>query len=509
MSERQILIGSRSIEPDRLLLNGRRAATGLFEMGVREDDSVALLLRNDFAFIEAIQGAILLGAYAVPINWHFKSDEVRYILDDSRPKVLVAHADLLAQVRGVIPEGLPILIVPTPPEVQADFHVSEEHCGLPAGETEWSSWLNRFEAWNEPPRSSRNAIIYTSGTTGIPKAVRRKPLTAEQSAGMARMFQLVYGVQPGMRALVAGPLYHTSPIGFTRQAIHNSEVLILLSRFDAEETLATIERFRISHAVMVPTMLVRMLKLPEDVRKKYDLSSLRWIIHTAAPCPSEVKRAIIEWLGPIIHDTYGATETGFATHCSSEEWLAHPGTVGRPLEGVTLCIYDDNGNEVPPGGVGEIYMRNIAWPDFTYEKQEAKRREIERDGLISVGDMGYLQDGFLYVCDRKVDMVISGGVNIYPAEIEAALLQCPQVRDCAVFGIPDDDFGESLMAAIEPSPDAILTEEVVMDFLKERIAKYKIPRFIKFHSSLPREDSGKIFKRKLRDPYWQNKERLI
>jgi long-chain acyl-CoA synthetase len=237
---------------------------------------------------------------------------------------------------------------------------------------------------------------------------------------------------------------------------------------------------------------------------------LRSIVHAAAPCPPDIKRAMIEWLGPIIEEYYGGTETGPVVYCTSEEWLAHPGTVGRPLEGAVVKVFDAEGNEMPTGESGEVYVWMGVWPDFTYAGDEEKRRAVERDGLITCGDIGYLDgDGYLYLNDRRSDMVISGGVNIYPAEIEACLLSLHGVRDCAVFGIPDEEFGESLAAHVEPHDDVSLTAEAVRDHVRSRLAAYKAPRVVEFSESLPREDSGKIFKRRLREPYWRGRDRAI
>ena len=283
-----------------------------------------------------------------------------------------------------------------------------------------------------------------------------------------------------------------------------------MERFDPEEFLALIEKHSITQTQVVPTMFVRMLKLPQPDRTRHDLSSLRWVVHAAAPCPPQVKRGMIEWLGPVVAEYYGATESGAVVACTSEEWLAHPGTVGRPVDGARVRIYDDAGRPLPTGQVGEVYMRLDAIPDFTYHGKDAQRREIERDGLITCGDVGYLDDeGYLYPCDRKRDLVISGGVNIYPAEIEAVLIGLPGVQDCAVFGIPDDEFGESLAAIIAPMDGETPSAAEIRAGLSEHLAGYKIPRHIEFRGDLPREDSGKIFKRKLREPFWRDAGRSI
>jgi long-chain acyl-CoA synthetase len=285
---------------------------------------------------------------------------------------------------------------------------------------------------------------------------------------------------------------------------------ILQPRFDAEELLRFIEQYRITHLHMVPTMFVRLLRLPEEVKRRYDLSSLEWVVHGAAPCPVDVKQAMIEWWGPVIGEYYGATETGIATFHNSEEALSKPGTVGRPASGGTVRIYGADGRVLPAGGVGEIFLWLDGFPDFTYHGLDDKRREVGRDGLVTLGDVGYLdEDGYLFICDRARDMVISGGVNIYPAEVEMALLAMPGVRDCAVFGIPDKEFGETLCAHIESDPTARLDATEVTAFLRGRLAAFKVPRAIVFDTTLPREDSGKIMKRKLREPYWVSAGRRI
>jgi len=303
--------------------------------------------------------------------------------------------------------------------------------------------------------------------------------------------------------VITGPLYHAAPNTFGLSAVKAGALAILQPRFDPERLLQLVDRYRITHLHMVPTMFVRLLRLPEEVKRKYDLSSLEWVAHGAAPCPVDVKRRMIDWWGPVITEYYGGTETGVGVLHTAHEALRKPGTVGRPLPGASVRIYDEAGNLLPPGQVGEIYLWMQGWPDFTYHNMPEKRRECGRDGLVSLGDVGYLDaDGYLFLCDRKRDMVIFAGTNIYPAEIEAELIAMPGVHDCAVFGIPDDEYGERLAAHIEPHPGAFLTAEAVREFLSKRLASHKIPHVIKFETGLPREDSGKIMKRKLREPYW-------
>jgi long-chain acyl-CoA synthetase len=285
---------------------------------------------------------------------------------------------------------------------------------------------------------------------------------------------------------------------------------VLEPRFDPEDMLQLIERHRVTHQHMVPTMFVRLLRLPDDIKHRYDQSSLRFIVHGAAPCPPQVKRAMIEWWGPVINEYFGSTETGIPVWHSAEEALAKPGTVGRAIDGGVVKIFRPDGELCGVNEPGEIFMRQKSVPDFDYHGKAEARAEAGREGLVSVGDVGYLdEDGYLFLCDRKRDMVISGGVNIYPAEIEAVLHALPGVKDCAVFGIPDAEFGERLMAVVEPADGTALTAGDVQAHLRAHLADYKVPKSIEIARDLPREDSGKIFKRRLRDPYWQDAGRRI
>jgi long-chain acyl-CoA synthetase len=313
-----------------------------------------------------------------------------------------------------------------------------------------------------------------------------------------------------MRTVITGPVYHSAPNAYALAAARDGGLVVLQPRFDAEELLQLIERHQITHLHMVPTMFVRLLQLPDTVKRRYDLSSLRFVVHAAAPCPPDVKRQMIDWWGPVINEYYGGTETGGVVFHTAEEALRKPGTVGRPIDTAVVKIFGPEGSELGPNEIGEVYMRLPGAPDFTYTGMEQARREVERDGLITCGDVGYLDsDGYLFLCDRQRDMVISGGVNIYPAEIEAVLIGAPGVRDCAVFGIPDAEYGEALCAFIETRDGAQVTAEDIRAFLRPHLAGYKIPKTIEFRDALPREDSGKIFKRKLREPYWEATGRRI
>ncbi len=505
-----ILSGDRLRSFDDINARASRIASGLAKLGVKQGDSVSILMRNDVAFIEAAYAVARLGAYAVPVNWHFKPEEITYVLKDSGSNVLISHADMLHQLRDAIPTGITTISVPTPPEIVANYKADPAMLGTPDGAIDMESWLQEQPPYDGPAVPAPHNMIYTSGTTGHPKGVRRYAPTPAQAASADQMRARVYGLKEGARALLPGPLYHSAPNAFALRAGRLNGMLVMMPRFDAEEFLRIVQDEKIDTIFMVPTMFIRLMKLPEDVRKKYDMSSLRHIIHAAAPCPADVKTAMIDWWGPVIYEFYGSTESGAVTFANSEDALKKPGTVGKIAPGAELRFLGDNGEILPQGEIGEIYSRIAGNPDFTYHNKPEKRAEIDRDGFITSGDVGYIdKDGYVFICDRKRDMVISGGVNIYPAEIESALHALPGVHDCAVFGIPDAEFGESLMAVIEPQPGVVLDLASIRADLKKALADYKVPKQMEIQSNLPREDSGKIFKRRLRDPYWAKAGRAI
>jgi len=507
---RGIISGERRRGHDEVADRAARIAAGLARLGVGPGDSVCILMRNDITFVEAAYAAMRLGAYGVPVNWHFKPEEVDYILRDSGTKVLIGHADLLHQLDRIIPAGITVLSVPTPPEILAAYAIDPDRLMTPAFASDLEGWLAQQRPYDGPQVPQPQNMIYTSGTTGHPKGVRREAPTAEQAASAEWMRAMIYGLRPGARALLPGPLYHSAPNSFGIRAGRLGGVLVLMPRFDAEEFLHLIEAERIDTTFMVPTMFIRLMKLPEEVRRKYDTASLRHVIHAAAPCPADIKRAMIEWWGPVIYEFYGSTESGAVTFATSEDALKKPGTVGRISPGAELRFVGDDGRILPRGEIGEIYSRIPGNPDFTYHNKPEKRAEIECDGFITSGDVGYIDpDGYVFLCDRKRDMVISGGVNIYPAEIEAVLHAVSGVHDCAVFGIPDAEFGEALMAVVEPQAGVALDTGAIRARLKGLLADYKVPKHIEIRQGLPREDSGTIFKRRLRDPYWAQAGRRI
>ncbi len=502
--------GARLVTRNEIAARSSRAASAFKSIGLDQGDCVAILMRNDIDFFVASYAAIALGAFAVPINWHFTSDEVGFVLRDSAAKALIIHADLLRAAKGAIPEALLVLAIETPSEIIEAYGINPVHAKVPAGVEKFETWLDKQTPYDGPAQPPTLSMIYTSGTTGHPKGVKRRAMTPEEQKVTDDLRNLVFGLRPGCRAVITGPLYHSAPNSFGLRAGKTAEFLALMPRFEPEELLKLIERERIDTMFMVPTMFVRLMKLPKSVKLKYDLSSLRHVIHAAAPCPPEIKTNMIHWWGPVIYEFYGSTESGPITFASPDDALKKPGTVGRATPGAEIRILDETGRVLPRGEVGEVFSRISVYPDFTYHNHSEKRREIERGGFITSGDVGYLdEDGYLYLCDRKRDMVISGGVNIYPSEIEAVLHAMPFVQDCAVFGVPDDEYGEALMAVIEPVNGAAVDLNQVRVELSHKLAKYKVPKTIELRTNLPREDSGKIFKRRLRDPYWENAKRKI
>jgi len=502
--------GDRKVTMQEVALNGAKLAAGLVSLGVGDGDSFATVTRNDIAMLETKLAGNMIGAYAVPVNWHATAEEAGYILTDAGAKAVVVHADLLAGIASEIPDGIPVLVCATPPEIAEAYAVAPENCAVPDGMTDYESWRDGFEPWTGTPPLERGSMIYTSGTTGNPKGVRREPTSPERQARIGELAMRSFGIGPGGVCAMTGPMYHSAPGAYASLAMVLGNDIHLLPRFEPEELLQAIDEHKISHMHVVPTMFVRMLRLPDAIKAKYDLSSLAHVIHGAAPCPPDAKKQMIEWWGDVIFEYYGSTEAGIVSTASSADAIAKPGTVGRPLDGTLVRIYDDDGKVLGTGESGEIYMTMNDLSDFTYHNKDDKRAEIEREGMVTNGDVGYMdEDGYLFLNDRKRDMIISGGVNIYPAEIEAALQAMPGVQDCAVFGIPHDEFGESVAAAIEPQPGETLSVAAVREYLGQHISAYKIPREVTFHAAMPREDTGKIFKRKLRQPYWERDGRQI
>jgi long-chain acyl-CoA synthetase len=502
-----IRIGERVIEQDDLKQRAAQLAGGLVAHGVEFGERVAIVVRNDPDFLLLSAACGLLGAVPVPVNWHWRGEELKHVLTHSGSKAAFVHSCFVDEVERQLPSGVPLIEVPVREEQAQAYGASPTTGRHPM----LDEWLTGQEPYGEPLEAAPLSLIYTSGTTGLAKGVIRNPMTPEQSQQVAMATLAGMGLRPGMSTIITAPMYHAAPNAQGLFAVALGIDLTIMPRFDAEQFLAVIEEQQISHAQVVPTMFVRLLELPPEVRDRYDLSSLQAVVHAAAPCPAHIKRRMIEWFGPIILEYYGGTETGIVVTCDSEEWLAHEGTVGKPLADADIHVFDPAGQLLPRGETGEIYVKPPHyWPGFTYLGQDDKRREIERDGYLSIGDVGHVDgDGFLYLSDRARDMVISGGVNVYPIEIEACLLELAGVRDVAVFGIPDDSYGEALAAHVDVDPSVGLTENDIRDHVRARLAGYKVPKTVVFDDNLPREESGKIFKRRIRERYWQDAGRSI
>jgi len=491
-----------TITARELLTLVNQVSHGLRALGLKKGDGVALLLDNGAPWIALALAAGQIGLYYTPINYHLVGEEVAYILEDCEAKVLIASASFAHAAQTAVKKT----------------GFDSKHlfaCGDIDGFRAFKELYDKQSAEVPSDRIAGQNMNYTSGTTGKPKGVRRPilPVSPEQAAQLGGMLGGLFDITPGRGGvhLCAGPLYHTAPGAFALMALHLGQSLVLMQKWSPEETLRLIDRYQVTTSHMVPTMFHRMLALPDAVKKRYETGSLETVIHAAAPCPVEVKRRMIEWWGPVIYEYYAATEGG-GTSVKPKEWLEHPGTVGRVWPGSKIMIFDDEGKECPPNEPGTVYMGSPIGT-FEYFKDKGKTEKSRRNGLFTVGDVGYLtDDGYLFLCDRKIDMIISGGVNIYPAEIEAVFLSHPKVSDVAVFGVPDSDWGESVKAVVEPVDGVeacgALADEL-MQFVNDKLAKYKRPRSIDFRETLPRESSGKLFKRKLREEYWKEAGRKI
>lgn len=475
---------------------GRRLAQGLVQLGFRPGDVLAVFLKNCPQYADVVHACRLAGVVYCPINWHFTAAEIQFLLEDSGAKALLCSQELL--------EGLdPGLHTPIP-KLVIDASQAEQ---------DYETWLAAQPVYNGPVVAPRGHMAYTSGTTGRPKGVVRFTFPVEElpqrQAVNRALVEAAYGLRHGARTLLMAPIYHSAPSLYFQNALMLSELVVLASRFDPEQFLQLVERHRIDTAYMVPIMYVRLLRLPPEVRSRYDISSLRFIASTGSPCAPEVKKAMIEWMGPIVHETYASSEAGLVTFIHAQDALTHPGSAGRPLLDATVQILDKTGKRLPVGEVGLIYVHQPAYADFTYQGNAAAREKIAFGHMITLGDMGYLDaEGFLYVCDRDSDLVISGGVNIYPAEIENELLKHPHIADCAVIGVPDAEYGEKLLAWIETAHDSAVLEKELPAWLRGKLAAYKLPRNFVFQA-LPRDDNGKIAKRKLRDAYWGSSQRKV
>lgn len=474
-------------EVDRLV---NQTARAFRELGLAGGDVIALLSRNRAEFLLTYLAALRSGLYLVPINWHLASAELAYILRDSGAKAVVADSRLAALTGDALrrePELNPVRI----------------SFGPAPGFQEFDELIRPQSVRPLEPGPIGQVLQYTSATTGRPKGVLVPPISPRlRDLTIGLQVSLGVGVDDGNVNLCLAPLYHSAPLAIAITALDMGHAVHLVDGFEPEACLQILHTHRSITSFMVPMMFLRFLKLSPEVRARYSTASLRWVVHGGAPCAIEVKRQIMEWWGPVLWDCYGSTEGGGGTMCSPQEWLKFPGTVGRPARGTECRILDEKGREVPAGQVGTIYMTRPTGDRFSYKGDPQKTGGSYRGEFFTVGDLGYLnEEGYLFICDRKVDTILSGGVKIFSAEVEQALVLHPMVADCAVVGIPDAVLGEAVKAFVQLAPDVEASSNVTREligFLGTRLAPIKLPRRFEYRRELPRDPSGKLYKRQLR-----------
>ncbi len=469
----------------------------LREHGLTDGDRVAILMENNLEWFIAMWGARRAGMFFVPVNWHLHENEVRYVLENSDARTIITSSrllDLAASAASDLPGVALRLAVGAEGSGFRDFYSALAQC---------SAAVPEFER-------DGGSMPYSSGTTGFPKGVLRD-LTDDRFGtpnSLELLLSKLYKIDADSVYLSPAPLYHSSPVGFTGTLLVRGGTIVVMPNFDAEQVLAAIERYRITHAQFVPTHFVRMLRLPQDLRESFDLSSLTTVVHAAAPCPPDVKRAMIEWLGPIVYEYYAGSERCGFTAIDSAQWLAHPGSVGQSLTGAIHILDLETGNELPPGEVGGIYFENPV--AFHYHKDPLKTAAtFNARGWGTHGDVGWVDaEGYLYMSDRRSDLILSGGVNVYPQEIENALCSHPAVADAAVIGVPDPEFGQQVRAVVQVLEGGIRpSEEQLIAHCQTLLARFKCPRSVRFTDALPRLPNGKLLRRKLlEDPKFNKKE---
>jgi acyl-CoA synthetase (AMP-forming)/AMP-acid ligase II len=473
-----------------------RVTNGLHAQRLGDRRRVAVFAENSAETVLAHVGGMFAGCSVVPVNFHFNADEVEYILRDSGSEVLFTGPENLDRAVDAVGRvsGVTIIAWRSPDR--------------PAGVLSWEEWLAGSS--NAEPRhdvAPRPNLMYTSGTTGLPKGVDLPPT---MFAGGGNLEEFVANLQKNRfidfgTHIVIGPMYHTGPLGGVRILAAGGPVVVL-GRFDPENVLRTIEKYRTGSSVMVPTHFKRLLDLPDEVRAKYDVSSMKLVAHTGAACPVDVKWQMIKWWGPVLMDAYGATEVGTTCTINSEEWMAHPGSVGRAVPPFSVLVVDDDGNEVPAGTEGRLYFEDSTGRGIVYPNDPEKTAKAHlRPGVFTLGEIGYVDnEGFVYITDRFSDMIVSGGVNIYPAEAEKVIIEHPGVADVAVIGVPDATMGEAVKALVVPKdPKNAPTPEELIGLCRSKLSGYKCPKTVEIVATVGRNAMGKVNKRALRAPYWE------
>ncbi len=481
-----------------------RLAQFLWARGLRPGDHIALFMENNPRYFEVVWAALRSGLYLTTVNRYLTAEEAGYIVDNCEANALIASHHLAAVAMDMIGHA---------PKCTSWLMCD----GTAHGYESYEDALAGSPRENLADEPAGTFMLYSSGTTGRPKGIMR-PLSGlkihEDAGSVAGLQQALWGFDGSTIYLSPAPLYHSAPISFCTAVLSLGGTVVMMPRFDALAALKAIEDHRVTHSQWVPTMFTRMLKLPGEERSAFDLASHRAAIHAAAPCPVEVKRQMFDWWGPIIYEYYGATELNGFTHAGPEDWLAHPGTVGKPILGI-IHICDEEGGELPVGEAGLVYFEMPELP-FRYYKDDAKTRSAQHPGhpnWTTLGDVGYVdEEGFLYLTDRATFMIISGGVNIYPQEIEDAMIMHDKVADVAVIGVPDPEMGEAVKAVVQlvdgmAASDGLAVE--LMAYARERIAHYKCPKSIDFIDELPRLPTGKLYKRLIKDRYWGKSDSRI